>query len=458
MTEVSVDAFEEFLKISKLERKEYQIEGIKWMLQREEDTTHKGGILADEMGLGKTIQVLGTILCSRMNKLLSGSVSGKTLIVLPVTLLEQWQKTIYYFTGHKPVMFHGVNRPSDLSNSLLVLTTYHLIHCPEIKSMDWERIVFDEAHHLRNPKAKVNEHVGNLKTKVTWLITGTPIQNKSRDIITLFERLGIENVKIVDIPSLCDKYLLKRTKEEVGIKLPGISYHKIDIEWNTSGKEKELASTLHSGLAFNVPIQSNNDSFKNWVYSLSDKCKLPLYTKAKQLCVMPSLMSVNNNSLSEEDCCEVYDNIQNTDKLDMVVNYVLKTSSTTKKMIFCNFRKEMDYIKQVCKEQERSVEIIDGRTSYNKKSYIFSELPEILILQVYTCCEGLNLQEYKHIYFASPQWNPSIEDQAIARCYRVGQTEEVHIYHFKMSEFSDKTRSLESYICDIQEEKRKLYI
>lgn len=43
MTEVSVDAFEEFLKISKLERKEYQIEGIKWMLQREEDTAHKGG-------------------------------------------------------------------------------------------------------------------------------------------------------------------------------------------------------------------------------------------------------------------------------------------------------------------------------------------------------------------------------------------------------------------------------
>jgi len=102
--------------------------------------------------------------------------------------------------------------------------------------------------------------------------------------------------------------------------------------------------------------------------------------------------------------------------------------------------------------------VIDGRASYGKRSDILANLPEILILQVYTCCEGLNLQAYKQVYFVSPQWNPSIEDQAVARCHRVGQTSDVDIFHFKMSDINKETRSLEYYICKVQEEKRKLYI
>jgi hypothetical protein len=58
-----------------------------------------------------------------------------------------------------------------------------------------------------------------------------------------------------------------------------------------------------------------------------------------------------------------------------------------------------------------------------------------LILQIRTCSEGLNLQEYSDVYFVSPHWNPCVEDQAIARCYRMGQTSQVRVFRFYMSDF-----------------------
>jgi len=61
--------------------------------------------------------------------------------------------------------------------------------------------------------------------------------------------------------------------------------------------------------------------------------------------------------------------------------------------------------------------------------------PTVLILQIRTCSEGLNLQSYSDVYFVSPHWNPCVEDQAIARCYRMGQTSQVRVFRFYMSDF-----------------------
>ena len=451
MTSISIEPFEKLIVSGKLTPKTYQTDGVRWMLEREQDEKVGGGILADEMGLGKTIQIIGTLLCN---------FKRHTLIVVPVALLEQWYNTIYYFTGHKAVMFHGLNRIRDIADSPIVLTSYNLVKSPEIQKVIWDRVVFDEAHHLRNAKTKINKSVTTLKRDITWLITGTPIQNRVRDIKTLFGVLGVkmERPKSVDITLLCMEFLLKRTKKDADINLPEIRFHDIMVEWRATQNEKELVTALHNQLGFNVPTETKDNSFNRWVSGLSFECKLPLYTKCKQLCVMPSMMKVDNEYTSSSDMNDVFESVQNADKLDMVSDSVMKTSSSIKKMVFCNFKLEMDYLKTKFVSQGREVSIIDGRATYGNRSDIFTNLPEILILQVDTCCEGLNLQTYKQIYFVSPQWNPSIEDQAVARCHRVGQTSEVDIFHFKMSDMSEETQSLESYICKVQEEKRKLYI
>jgi hypothetical protein len=68
----------------------------------------------------------------------------------------------------------------------------------------------------------------------------------------------------------------------------------------------------------------------------------------------------------------------------------------------------------------------------------------VLILQIRTCSEGLNLQEYSDVYFVSPHWNPCVEDQAIARCYRMGQTSQVRVFRFYMSDFVAERSGVET--------------
>ena len=86
--------------------------------------------------------------------------------------------------------------------------------------------------------------------------------------------------------------------------------------------------------------------------------------------------------------------------------------------------------------------------------------PTRLNFQIQTGCEGLNLQEnYSEIYFVSPHWNPAVEDQAIARCHRIGQTKEVFVTKFEMSNFVKNeqqldTKTVDSYVNSVQDIKR----
>ena len=99
-----------------------------------------------------------------------------------------------------------------------------------------------------------------------------------------------------------------------------------------------------------------------------------------------------------------------------------------------------------------TVGVMDGR-----RKCAVSDVDEndVLIIQIQTGCEGLNLQKFNEIYFIGPHWNPAVEDQAIARCHRIGQLKPVIVYRFIMEKFDD-CESLDMYIRDIQEKKRGL--
>ena len=86
---------------------------------------------------------------------------------------------------------------------------------------------------------------------------------------------------------------------------------------------------------------------------------------------------------------------------------------------------------------------------------------DIVILQIQTGCEGLNLQKkFSEIYFTSPHWNPFVEEQAIARCHRLGQSFDVDVFRFTMDRFDydtlEESLTLESYINNIHFNKIKL--
>lgn len=143
-------------------------------------------------------------------------------------------------------------------------------------------------------------------------------------------------------------------------------------------------------------------------------------------------------------------------KLDRVVATIVAemaaaTGTERKSLVFCHYRREMTRLREMLLREggdggdggdgggggysEQDIAIIDGRVTGRERERILAAVPKVLILQIRTCSEGLNLQSYSDVYFVSPHWNPCVEDQAIARCYRMGQTSQVRVFRFYMSDF-----------------------
>jgi len=478
--------FTEYLDHAKLEHKQYQIDGVKWCVDNETCENPPGGVrggfIADEMGLGKTITMIGTFVSNMM---------PKTLIVLPPILIDQWYQQIYKTTGHKSIIYHGTNKKKitleQLETSFIVITTYSAISstlstfkksgakpskgevtgalpqpfskvglAQPFSKVEWNRIVFDEAHHLRN---KNSRHAGAmlLKSKIRWLVSGTPVQNKKRDFYNLCSVLGLSASFYTDsgnIPAITTSFILKRTKQQVGIRLPEMTANKNEILWKNKN-EYELSAEIHSNFGF----ANMHQIVKRRLLSGGDNY-LSLLTKARQMCVLPSL--IQKSLRLEEEHGRYYDEAMGqSSKIDEVVETIIKKKDNgCGKLIFCHFRGEIDAIYQrLVAGGMTKVVRFDGRTK--KRNEILAEKNDALILQIQTGCEGLNLQEfYSEIYFVSPHWNPAVEDQAIARCHRIGQTKNVFVERFTMGKFSgvvdggDVSSTIDNYVTSVQDNKR----
>ena len=189
--DAKIQACDAFVEKAGLDKKPHQRTGVQWMLKREilKNTLQNvhGGLIADEMGLGKTIQVIGAII---------SNFKDRTLIVLPLALLDQWRQQILKFTGHNCLVWHGSAKNSisieELIAAPIVLTTYGHIQAHKdetnknlLHRIPWDRVVFDEAHHLRNPMTRTHRGALQIQAPIRWLVTGTPIQNRKTDFFAL---------------------------------------------------------------------------------------------------------------------------------------------------------------------------------------------------------------------------------------------------------------------------------
>ena len=451
----------EFLKFSGLNYSQYQFDGVKWLVEKETSEVSGGlargcgGILADEMGLGKTITMIGTFVSNLL---------PKTLIVVPLILIEQWKQQILKTTGHRVIVYHGSTKPdmsclltSGLDPTLtpasrktyIVVTTYHtLVSSTILHQIQWNRIVFDEAHHMRNKNTQCFRVACGLKRDICWLLTGTPIQNSEKDLENLCEVARIPFDRVQD-------YMLKRTKKEVGISMPELTDNVEMISWEPDSSEHNL------GMHFHRLLEAKGIG-----------CKLPIMLRAKQVCIMPEMVNTVE-MISEVDALTTLSEAVDAVKGDAVAQkkIVIVESSNSKieraieiiverklngnqKIVFCHFHAEIDIIMIRLIDTGMTVGVLDGRS---KCSVADVEENDVLIIQIQTGCEGLNLQRFNEIYFIGPHWNPAVEDQAVARCHRIGQLKPVVVYRFIMENLVENSmKSMDTYIRDVQERKRNI--
>ena len=438
-----IQGFKRILACAKMEEKEHQLAGVRWCLERETmGGKIRGGFIADEMGLGKTITMIGTIFCN---------FRPATLIVLPVSLIGQWYDEIFRTTGHKALIFHGKGKKGitgeKMSESPIVLTSYNMISSKKktnspLHEVKWFRVIFDEAHHLRNSKTTRFTGAKMLDSKVRWIVTGTPVQNKRSDFYALCNILRIPASVYSDpdnLSRISQQFILRRTKSEVGIEVPGVTQQSTIVPWKNK-VEEEFCAAIHSQLGFiDRETRDDESAFRT----------IQLLTKAKQSCTYPPLLNPNMG--------------KGCSKMDSVVETILnRKNNGNGKLVFCHYKDEIDALVQRLLDGgiERVVSL-DGRDSMVARTELLSQAYDVLVLQIQTGCEGLNLQEnYSEIYFVTPHWNPSVEDQAIGRCHRIGQKKPVSVFRFQMAPPLQKEDtsciSFDNYVTFVQDKKREI--
>jgi SNF2 family DNA or RNA helicase len=422
---LNISNFYKFLERNNMDIKDYQVEGVKWAVDKEingtdiEQVNVKGGIIADEMGLGKTIQAIGIIL---------SNIKRHTLIVLPLILLQQWNEIFIKTLGHTPLIYHGNEKRNitlqQLQKEPVVLTTYGTLANRAnslLYHIEWDRVIFDEAHHLKNSGTKLYSSVLVLfsisKNAAKWMITGTPIQNSKKDIFNICNILEVPYSALTQqkCRETIDKIIIRRTKKQLGIKIAKLTINDTRVPWENLN-EKETAYSVHNNNEVNPLIRT---------------------MRGKQMCIYPPILR------------NTYQNIDETyhTKLQKVTQTIIdRKDNGNKKLVFCHFKTEIRQIHKILNQNLIYTRIIDGDTStIDRYKIINDKNTQVIVLQIQTTSEGLNLQHYNEVYFVSPHWNPAIEDQAIARCHRIGQKKDVIVYKFIMDYFQ-KPQHPEEYI------------
>jgi chromodomain-helicase-DNA-binding protein 1 len=398
----------------------------------------------------------------------------RTLIVLPPILIEQWAKEIFKISGHRAVIFHGAQKKLELQELLqarIVITTYNAVAVSKKKmvatklhKIKWSRVIFDEAHHLRNKNTSIFLGCKNIHTDIRWLVTGTPIQNNRKDFYSLCNLLRLPAsfyTEKENVVSIRENFILYRVKKEVGIILPELSQNYCLVPWS-SLPEQHLSEEIHSTLGVSLVSFNKRGSLANYWLDGSKGQHLKIMMRAKQCCIMPTLLHKPISVLIKKGVLpkEYLNGINTGSKLSAVVSTIVSRNNNKGKIVFCQFHEEIDYLSRELTKKGLYVLSLDGRNSKSRQEKLTLKA-DVLILQIQTGCEGLNLQEnYSEVYFVSPHWNPALEDQAIARCHRIGQKNVVDVFKFEMVGFTGEEDinpiSLDKYIHNVQDKKREI--
>ncbi|MEO8823664.1 MAG: SNF2-related protein [Ginsengibacter sp.] len=434
----------------------YQLAGFHWLNYLK--TVRWGGILADDMGLGKTVQALSMLLhfAETEGKL-------KALVVCPTTLIYNWENEIQKFTPSLTHRIHHGNarskRKEDFGEENIIITTYGTLRSDiqMLMKIHFDYVILDESQAIKNPTSKVTRAAGLLNAQNRICMSGTPLQNNTFDIYaqmnflnpgllgsveffrnefsTPIDKLGEQEQKD-HLKKLLYPFILRRTKEQVAKDLP---------------EKTETILYCEMGKAQRSVYESYRNAYRNKILGVIDdqgvgRSQLTILQglmKLRQICDSPAI-------LNEE---EKYPN--DSIKLEELTREITENIGEHKALIFSQFLGMLGLIKKTLKENEINFEYFDGSTSPVDRekaiqNFQANENCRVFLISLKAGGVGLNLTAADYVYIVDPWWNPAVEQQAIDRTHRIGQTKNIFAYRMICKD------TIEDKILKLQDRKRIL--
>ncbi|KAF8538868.1 SNF2 family N-terminal domain-containing protein [Trichophaea hybrida] len=527
-----------------------------------------GGLLADAMGLGKSLTTLALIVGSIDYPSSVGQVSANrpTLIVAPKSTLSGWQEQIdrhLYPDSLRVYTYHGSQREKDtskLSSYDIVLTTYGTLSAESAKdkrgstqtaalhSIEWFRIVLDEAHFIRDKSTKQSQAACTLNSRYRWCLTGTPVQNRIDDFAALLRFL---RVKPFDKPATFNSCIvnLLRRGDLSGVRKLRLLVNAVSLRRTKGLLTSEIQLPLREDRVEQIDftdeerqlyqlIRDQSDSMLN-AYEKEKSTKycctvLQIILRLRQICnhgpdLLPEKFKTSLEKcqasgelamVSGDECEACGKEIKPEASVEVLVPSCLhilcakckgggkavKASSSggndashcplcfpaesdvpdkqtttplrqrtkvtkeykpsskvqalianlrrdreeyynVKSVIFTGWTQMLDLVEQALDAEGIGFQRLDGSTTLQQRnkrigSFRNDDDCTVLLATIGTAGVGLDLTAASRVHLLEPQWNPLIEEQALDRIHRMGQTKNVVTYRYIVKDSIDEVPNL----------------
>lgn len=405
----------------------YQEKGMEWLFDLY--GLRLGAILADDMGLGKTIQILAFL--AQLQPI------HCHVIVVPTSLLFNWESEIRRFLPNMPCfLHHGGSRGQELPTCGIILTSYttlrndfmlfekHAIHC----------LILDEAQAIKNQETKIAQTLSRIVCDFRICITGTPIENHIEELFAHFNFLmpGFLNSQDQSkrLQQKIRPFILRRRKEEVAPDLPEKIEQIIYVEMTSS--QRSAYDSFLSSFKKNILCKIALDG--------ASKHRMAIFEallRLRQICCHPLLA----NHEADSGKMEIF--------LDDVTSVL---AQGRKALVFSQFTSMLNLISKELRARGIEHIRLDGNTKDRAsvvQEFQNSDIP-LFLISLKAGGVGLNLTEADHVFIYDPWWNDAVEEQAISRAHRIGQSKTVVAKRYVTLE------SIEEKMMKMKESKNKL--
>ena len=435
------------------ELRSYQKSGFDWLHFLHD--YEFGGILADDMGIGKTVQALTFLLSLKE----SGHTKSANLIVMPKSLLFNWEREATRFTPNLRILTHSENhraKAGEFDGYDLVLTTYGVMmrDIDILRKYKFHYTVLDESQAIKNPVSLTGRAARKLNTEHRLALTGTPVENGTMELWSQFAfanpgllgdmeyfknefATAIEKTRDEATAQLLRKmvfpFILRRTKEQVATDLPERSERVVYTEM-VPGQRALYEETKEKYRKQLLDVMT-----KEGLQNVRMKI-LEALLRLRQIANHPRLV----------DPMAAY----GSGKFEAILE-TLETlrAEGHKALVFSQFVGMLTILRKALDADGIPYAYLDGKTN-NRQDIVdrYQNDPDLpfFLISLKAGGVGLNLTAADYVVHIDPWWNPAVERQATDRTHRIGQDKPVFVYKFITKD------SVEEKILELQDRKRNL--